>query len=561
MPTTDNQGQNVDLLEIKKNSGESDKDAMTRWYKNVFLCQDFRTQQDFMKRFAEKNPGFLQMFEELRGSFIYNMDRRWSGFEEQRQSIRSEVSKSVTQILDAPTSRNNFFKHEQVKNFTPENWKYYGEVLLWWAGEKILANAQKFATSIDLASFSQLPTQQQLTKFVSFIGDDIYKLVDWGKNKSIHGKVYFLEAFLRQTLKDDTFSLTKVLSDGLPEKIEEMVDRARVLSDAVYIDAKDKKHYEWPKSPDSGPETPVELTKEFKNWRAVIVPGLLKSPQAKQASINSEADLLKMEHLAFKDLVKKVYPLIQVNFPLITNKDPQKQNETIFIEAFKVLKYQDEVERSERLARPENQQILSDYTPVLTEKNTLSGYYGVAFEAKNGDIVIASRGTGSLFLLNPDLANDAILAAKGIPPQKDDLQKLINRVAEKYGASLATRKVLIAWHSLWGALSELASTNVVKIPAQMKNITTFNFNGPGVLTSDRREERQNVTILNQDFIGDRGEHAGFIWSIETTKQGLFTPHYMENVSDGMAGEGGIIYINMGKVRESLKKRDTADLSV
>ena len=36
---------------------------------------------------------------------------------------------------------------------------------------------------------------------------------------------------------------------------------------------------------------------------------------------------------------------------------------------------------------------------------------------------------------------------------------------------------------------------------------------------------------------------------------------MENVSEGMAGEGGIIYINMGKVRESLKKKDTADLSV
>lgn len=221
-----------------------------------------------------------------------------------------------------------------------------------------------------------------------------------------------MEAFLRQTLKDDSFSLTKILSDGLPEKMSEMADRARVLSDAVYIDAKDKKHYESPKSHDSGPETPAEETKEFKNWRGVIIQGLLKSPQAKQASINSEADLLKMEHLAFKDFLKKVYPLMQVNFPLITNKDPQKQNETIFIEAFKVLKYQDEVERSERLARPENQQILAEYTPVLTEKSTLSGYYGVAFEDKNGDIVIASRGTGSLFLLNPDLANDVILAAK-----------------------------------------------------------------------------------------------------------------------------------------------------
>lgn len=42
----------------------------------------------------------------------------------------------------------------------------------------------------------------------------------------------------------------------------------------------------------------------------------------------------------------------------------------------------------------------------------------------------------------------------------------------------------------------------------MKNVTTFNFNGPGVLTHDRTEERQNVTILNQDIVGDAGaRHA------------------------------------------------------
>lgn len=151
-----------------------------------------------------------------------------------------------------------------------------------------------------------------------------------------------------------------------------------------------------------------------------------------------------MPHDTFKALLKKVYPLIQVNFPLITNTDPIKQNETIFVEAFKVLKYQDEVERSTRLALPENQSILSEYTWVLTEKSTISGYYGAAFEDKQGNIIIASRGTGSLFPLNPDLANDVILAAKGVPPQAADLQKLINRVAEKYGADLAHRKVYIA---------------------------------------------------------------------------------------------------------------------
>ena len=188
-------------------------------------------------------------------------------------------------------------------------------------------------------------------------------------------------------------------------------------------------------------------------------------------------DLLEYPYIAWlvdkptendKYFISKMQPYVKYAWEItyLINPSNFKDNLQYIKPALEQIKQERKVQLQRKLSQ------LKGFKIIEFEK-TNSGFAAVAFEDKNWNIYVGIRWTE--FSWNPfktdwkDVKADIQLVIKHIPDQVKDLIKFIQKLKSDY----PNKKIVVVWHSLWWALTQICTTLFPNIV-----IESYTFNSP-----------------------------------------------------------------------------------